>query len=273
MSLLDEISALLDDAGTENAAVIATRILEATQGAGPEQAALAHAMAQRRIAGIPLAHVLGRETFMGLDLIVDEDVLAPREETEILGRAAVEFLQTSGFTAPRVMDICCGSGNLACAIATRIPTARVWAADLTESCVTLARRNAVHVRVDDRVVVVQGDLFSAFDAPELQSAVDVIVCNPPYISNRRLEGDRAELLKYEPREAFDGGPYGLSIHQRVVRDAVRFLRPGGVLAFEIGVGQERQVRTLFERTKSYSDVRALHDADGQARVVLGSKAA
>lgn len=272
MPLLEEIATLLEDAGTENAAGIATRILEATQGAGPEQPALARAMAQRKIAGIPLAHVLGRETFMGLDLIVGEGVLAPREETEILGRAAIQFLDTSGLAEPRVIDICCGSGNLACAIAARIPTARVWAADLTENCVKLARRNVAHVGVEDRVRVVQGDLFSGFDRLELECGVDVIVCNPPYISNRRLEGDRAELLRHEPREAFDGGPYGLSIHQRVVRDAVQFLRPGAVLAFEIGVGQERQVRTLFERTKSYSDVHALHDAGGEPRVVLGYRA-
>jgi methylase of polypeptide subunit release factors len=97
---------------------------------------------------------------------------------------------------------------------------------------------------------------------------DLIVCNPPYISTGRLLNERAELLLHEPREAFDGGPYGIAIHQRVIRAAPPFLRPGGWLLFEIGSGQERQVRLLFDRSRSYRDVEEVRDASGSVRVML-----
>jgi release factor glutamine methyltransferase len=169
----------------------------------------------------------------------------------------------------RVIDMCCGSGNLACGLASRRPDARIWASDLTEACVSLARRNAAHTGVAGRVTVVQGDLFCALQG--LEGTIDLVVCNPPYISQAKLAGERAVLLENEPREAFDGGPYGLSIHQRVVREALPFLKPGGSLLFEIGLGQERQVKMLFERTRAYEDIRTVANAAGEVRVVAGRK--
>jgi release factor glutamine methyltransferase len=97
------------------------------------------------------------------------------------------------------------------------------------------------------------------------------MCNPPYISTSRLEGDRSYLLGAEPREAFDGGPYGLSIHQRVIRDALDFLRPGGAIAIEFGLGQERQLTSLFKRSKGYDAPAFVIDAQGVPRVVTAQK--
>ena len=203
--------------------------------------------------------------FMEVELLVERGVLVPREETELLGTTALEILPEK----PRIIDMCCGSGNLACALASRSPHSRVWASDLTEACVALANRNAAHTGVADRVTVVQGDLFSALKG--LEGTIDVVVCNPPYISQAKLAGERAALLENEPREAFDGGPYGLSIHQRVVKEALPFLKPGGSLLFEIGLGQERQVKMLFERTRAYEDIRMVANAAGEVRVVAGRK--
>lgn len=205
--------------------------------------------------------------FMDVDLLVERGVLVPRAETELLGNAALELLPPQ----PRIIDMCCGSGNLACALAGRSPNARVWASDLTEACVALARRNAAHTGVADRVTAVRGDLFAALAGVGLEGTIDVVVCNPPYISQAKLAGERAVLLENEPREAFDGGPYGLSIHQRVVREALPFLKPGGSLLFEIGLGQERQVKMLFERTRAYEDIRMVANAAGEVRVVAGRK--
>lgn len=219
----------------------------------------------------PLAYLTGRQSFMNVELIAARGALVPREETELLGHAALEILRTSGGTAPRVIDMCCGSGNLACAIARHLPAARVWASDLTEGCVALARRNVEHVGVRERVVVAQGDLFDALAGFDLEGSVDAVVCNPPYIRQGRLATDRAELLEHEPREAFDGGPYGLSIHQRVVKEALPFLRPGGVLLFEIGLGQERQVTVLFERTRAYEEISLIPNTAAEVRVVSGRK--
>jgi release factor glutamine methyltransferase len=203
--------------------------------------------------------------FMDVELLVERGVLVPRAETELLGATALELVPGNA----RIIDMCCGSGNLACALARHSPNSRVWASDLTEACVSLARRNAAHSGVADRVTVVQGDLFSGLKG--LEGTIDLVVCNPPYISQAKLAGERAALLENEPREAFDGGPYGLSIHQRVVKEALPFLKPGGSLLFEIGLGQERQVKMLFERTRAYEDIRMVANAAGEVRVVAGRK--
>ena len=211
----------------------------------------------------------GRVRFMGVDLLVAEGALVPRPETELLGETAVGILSSSG--APRVIDMCCGAGNLACAIAHRLGDARVWASDVTAECVELARRNVEALSLADRVFVHAGDLFAPFADLGLDGTMDAVVCNPPYISDKRLEGDRAHLLEHEPREAFAAGPYGLSIHMRVAKDAVRYLKPGGVLLFEVGLGQERQVETVLARARAYEDVRSIRNAAGEARVVTGRR--
>ena len=202
--------------------------------------------------------------FMGVDLLVERGVLLPRQETELLGQTALEHLHETA----RVIDMCCGSGNLACALATRLPRARIWASDLTDACVSLARRNVAHTGVQN-VEVRQGDLFSALEG--LEGTIDLVVCNPPYISQAKLAGERAALLENEPREAFDGGPYGLTIQQRVVKEALPFLKPGGWLLFEIGAGQERQVELLIARTRAYQQIRKVADAAGEVRVVGAQK--
>jgi release factor glutamine methyltransferase len=136
----------------------------------------------------------------------------------------------------------------------------------------VARANVQQLGLTDRVVVAQGDLFAELQGLGLEDSIDLIVCNPPYISQKRLlDGDRASLLAEEPHEAFDGGPYGLSIHQRTVKDALPFLRAGGMLAFETGLGQEHQVRILFERAGAYKDIQSVANESGEARVIHGRK--
>ncbi|TIM75595.1 MAG: class I SAM-dependent methyltransferase [Mesorhizobium sp.] len=215
------------------------------------------------------AYRRGRTIFMGLELLIAPGALIPRPETELLGTTALDVLRQMNLSAPRVVDMCCGAGNLACAIAHYAPAAQVWASDLTDGCVEVARRNVAHHDMADRVSVLRGDLFSAFSGLELDSTIDVIVCNPPYISEKRLEGDRAHLTELEPREAFAAGPYGLSIHMRVIKDAPRYLRRGGILLFEVGLGQDRQVMRLLERSKSFEGIRAVTNEAGEGRVVVG----
>lgn len=210
----------------------------------------------------------GRQTFLGLELLCGPGALVPRPETELLGRLALARVGAVPGT-PQVIDMCCGAGNLACAVAVGVPAARVWASDLTDGCVEWTRRNVAHLGLEARVTVTQGDLFEPLETLGLQGAVDVVVCNPPYISTGRLAGDRAGLLESEPREAFDGGPYGLSVHQRVIREAPAFLKPGGWLLLEFGLGQERQARMLFDRTRAYDDIVLVPDSEGRPRVIAG----
>jgi release factor glutamine methyltransferase len=270
--LLDEVVAILESSGIVDSAIEAERIIRAAQiSTTIDHADTALAMAMRRASGVPIAYVTGREVFMGIELIVSEGVLFPRVETELLGKVALDTLSTCGAVEPRVIDMCCGSGNLACAIAHYLPNSRVWASDLTDNCIALTRCNVEHVGVSERVVVAQGDLFAGLAGMGLEGSIDSVVCGPPFISQNKLATERADLLKYEPREAFDGGPYGISVQQRVVKEVLPFLRPGGMLHFEIGVGQERQVKMLFERTKAYEEILSVVNAEGEVLVMSGRK--
>ncbi len=217
------------------------------------------------------AYDRGRVNFMGVDLLVAPGAMVPREETELLGFTAIETIKGMELGGPRLIDMCCGSGNLACALAIHLPEALVWASDLTDDCVSLAQANVRGLGLAQRVQVLQGDLFAGLVGLGLEGSIDMVACNPPYISEGRLGSDRAELLENEPREAFAAGPYGLSIHQRVLREALHFLRPGGALAFEIGLGQDRQVGILFERVGAYKDIRMVRSEQDQVRVVVGQK--
>jgi release factor glutamine methyltransferase len=266
-AVLSASGAGIEDARAESEALAEAAARAAADG---DLRSRALAMAAERAAGRPLAYITGRAPFLGLELIASPGVLVPRPETEVLAGAAIEALAGAG-QGPRVADICCGSGNLACAIATRVAGAHVWACDLTEECAALARRNVQHLGLTGRVEVLKGDLFGPLPRADLEGTLDVVVCNPPYISTGRLGKDRAHLLVAEPREAFDGGPYGLTIHQRVVTEALPFLRPGGWLMFEVGVGQERQVGLLFDRTKAYDKSETRCDARQQTRVVMARK--
>jgi release factor glutamine methyltransferase len=205
--------------------------------------------------------------FMSVILELAPDVLVPRQETELLGQSALAILRDRA-PGPIVIDMCCGSGNLALGIAADVPSARVWGVDVTDSTVALALRNAERLALQDRVTIRQGDMFGALEGDGLTGAADMIVCNPPYISTARLEGESAHLLEGEPREAFDGGPYGISIHQRLIRDAVDVLKPGGWLLFEFGQGQDRQVAALIARAKAYEPVTFAKDEGGMPRVAL-----
>src|SRR5262245_8494020 len=177
---------------------------------------------------VEAAYAEGRRRFMGVELLVAQGALVPREETELLGATALRELAVRRDAQPgglRVIDMCCGSGNLACGVASAIRDVRVWACDLTDGCVSLARRNVEHLGLGERVSGHQGDRVASLAGLELEGTIDAVVCNPPYISTGKLGAESAGLLEHEPREAFDGGTYGIAIHQRVIREALAFLRP------------------------------------------------
>ena len=267
-----DVRSRLAAAGIQDPDGEAARIAALAEAEGGDVGARAMAMVERRVAGAPLEYVLGRATFMGVEMLADQGALVPREETEILGRGSERRIRELGVEGElRVIDMCCGAGNLACALAKIFPNARVWASDLTDGCVNLTRRNVEFLGLSDRVSVHQGDLFAGLADLGLEGTIDALVCNPPYISTGRLDKDRAALLEHEPVEAFDGGPYGLTIHQRVIKEGVSFLRPGGLLSFEFGLGQERQIQLLFRRAKQYDGVEFDSDADGHPRAAFTRK--
>jgi release factor glutamine methyltransferase len=206
---------------------------------------------------------------MGLSFETNEAVLVPRVETELLARAALELLPAKGSAEDiRVIDMCCGAGNLACALAHTRPDIHVWATDLTDACVALTRKNVARHELGHRVTVCQGDLFGGMADLGLEGTIDLVVCNPPYISTAKLAGDSAHLLSDQPREAFDAGPYGFAIHKRMISESLPFFRgPGCWLAMEIGLGQEKQIESLFARVKRWDPRRLFTNEAGAPRAV------
>lgn len=205
--------------------------------------------------------------FLGVDIEAGPGALVPRAETELCGRTAIAKLgQASGAL---LVDVCCGTGNLACAIAMAVREVHGWAVDLTDRCVELTRANIARLGLGDRLRVAQGDLFAPLTEPELEGGVDVITANPPYLSTAKLA--QRDDLAGEPREAFDGGPYGVTIHQRVAREALRLLKPGGWLIMEFGLGQERQLEHVIARSRGYHATELVHDEAGAPRVIAARR--
>jgi release factor glutamine methyltransferase len=167
-----------------------------------------------------------------------------------------------------VVDVCTGSGNLALALAFHAPMAQVYASDISGEAVALARRNALHLQLQDRVEIREGDLLAPFDDPSFHGQVDLLVCNAPYISSGKVDAMPQEIVGHEPRVAFDGGPFGIRIVERLMREAPKFLRSGGCLAFEVGLGQGPAFLKRLSTNKRYSRLRSFGDGAGAVRAIV-----
>jgi len=229
-----------------------------------------HELVEERIAGVPLAHLTRRQQFMGIEMLSGPEALIPRKETEVLGRAALrkldELIVERG--SAMVIDLCTGAGNLALALAHHASHCRVFGSDLAPEAVALAQRNARHLGLEDRVEFREGDLFAPFETSEFIGQVDIVVCNPPYISSAKVEAMPDEISAHEPRLAFDGGPFGINFMLRLVRDAHRFLRPDSWLCFEVGLGQGEAMGAKCAAVGHYRSVEYVRNSDGEIRTVL-----
>jgi len=227
--------------------------------------------------GVPEAYIRGVAPFMGYEFFAEPGTMYPREVSAILVNTVVDLVQSGRLAPPpgrpvHLIDQCGGSANIGCLLALKLPQARVWSTDLMPPSSALARRNVEKHHLGDRVEVATGDLFHALDGRGLEGQIDAITCSPPFISTGRLTKDRAYLLNHEPREAFDAGPYGISMHQRLAKESPAMLRPGGYLVLEYGDGQSKQVESIVNRTRAYDEVRVLTDAAGVARAICARKA-
>lgn len=227
-------------------------------------------LVRQRKSGVPLAHLTGRQSFMGLEFLTSPEALIPRKETEILTAGAIEVLHEKAGEdgTARVIDLCCGCGNVALSLAHFEDKCTVTGSDISQDCINLACRNAVHLGLSDRATFVQSDLLEAFENAQYVGNIDLITCNPPYISTAKVDKMAHEISGFEPRLAFDGGPFGVNILTRLVRVAPRFLRRDGYLAFEVGLGQGSGVAKMIIRSGAYSDVRELRDSAGEIRCLI-----
>ena len=228
--------------------------------AAPDANAL-DALLARRVSGVPLEHVLGWAEFAGLRVLVDDGVFVPRRRTEFLASRAVDLAREHEH--PVVLDLCCGSGALALAIASAVPTARLWAADIDPAAVATARRN-----LPAEALVVCGDLFDPLP-DDLRGRVDVLVCNTPYVPTRAIGSMPAEARIFEARLALDGGDDGLDVQRLVAAQAREWLAPGGHVLVEASEDQAPHSALLFEDSGLESRVEYSEEYD--TSIVLSTR--
>ena len=223
------------------------------------------ALVERRLAGEPVAYLIGEWEFYGLTLDVTPDVLIPRMDTEVLAERAILLARAAGEGA-RVLDLCAGSGCVGLAVAANVPTCRVVLADISEAALKICKGNVRRNELNARVTCVQADALQKPDAALWD--FDVIACNPPYIPTGDLAGLDVSVRDYEPRSALDGGADGLDFYRAIAAQWGSALRLGGSLLFEVGINQAMDVAALLERS-GFEDIQSTQDTQGIPRVVEG----
>lgn len=218
----------------------------------------------RRISGYPLQYILGEWEFYGLPFYVGEGVLIPRQDTETLAETALDFAKRTD--KPKVLDLCSGSGCLAVTIAKNIPSADVTAVEISETAIGYIRKNAELNNV--RVSIVSGDVLRKETAEKFSDA-DIIVCNPPYLTAEDMTVLQKEV-SFEPQTALFGGEDGLDFYRKITVLWKDTLKKGGVLAYEIGMEQEKDVRKILEENQ-FENIEEIKDLSGIIRVVRGEK--
>jgi release factor glutamine methyltransferase len=232
------------------------------QPLAPEELAAYRELIRRRLAGEPIAYLVGKREFRSLALSVDARVLVPRPDTETAVDVALAALaaRPSGAPPPVVVDVGVGSGAIALAIKAARPEARVLATDLSPEAAAVARANAAALGLE--VDVREGDLLAPVGR---EAPFDLVVSNPPYIPTGELPSLPPEVRR-EPRLALDGGADGLDLYRRLAREALPLVRPGGALVVEVGAGQADDVAAIF-RQAGWEEPRSTADLAGIARVV------
>ena len=220
---------------------------------------------QRRLNGEPVAYITGLWEFYGLPMVVTPDVLIPRMDTELLVDTAKALLTGRKMDA-RVLDLCCGSGCIACAIAHELPATRLVAVDISASALEVCRRNVALNRLLSRVICMQADAAAA--PPMRVGQFDMIVSNPPYIESAEIMTLDPSVRDYEPIWALDGGEDGLRFYRSILKYWRSLLKPGGFLLFEVGEGQAETVKDMI-LSAGFAAADTRKDTLGVERVVIG----
>ena len=224
---------------------------------------------EKRRRRIPLAQILGRQSFYGLDFFVNEDVLIPRADTECLIDLVLEdyaeLAKTEkGNSLPlRILDLCTGSGCIGISVAKHLPYQELLLVDLSEKALAVAKKNAEE-HLGGNVELLQSDLLTEVQGKRFS----LLLSNPPYIVSRVIPGLEREVSEYEPKMALDGGEDGLVFYRRIAREAKKVLLPGARLYLEIGYDQGESVKDIFQK-EGYEAVEVFPDLSGNPRVVRG----
>jgi len=212
----------------------------------------------------PVQYIVGHSEFCGMNFLVDERVLIPRPETELLVRAAADiFCSIPNTQYPiHILDLCTGSGCIAIALTKMLPDCKIVASDISEEALALAKLNASKLDAGRNIEFVSSDLFS-----KIRGRYDIIVSNPPYIAGFEFETLQKEVLM-EPRLALYGGEDGLDFYRRIIQEAPRYLNSGGYLVFEMGFGQAGEIKEIVDGAGAFKVTDIEKDFNGIDRVLI-----
>ena len=209
--------------------------------------------------GVPLQHITHTQEFMKMDFYVDENVLIPRPDTEILVEEVIKIAQK--INKPKILDLCTGSGAIAISIAKNIPDAEIYGIDISQKALDIAKKNAKELQVN--VKFIKSNLFNKLDKMKF----DIIVSNPPYIKRRDINYLSEEVRK-EPNLALDGGIDGLDFYRKITEQAIDYLKLGSYLCYEIGFDQKDEVIDIINKQQQYSKTYCKKDLGGNDRVII-----
>ena len=220
----------------------------------------------RRIAGEPVAYITGEWEYYGLSMTVNEDVLIPRVDTEVLAEHAITLLKGRGGEKVRLLDLCCGSGCVGIAVTSNVPGCRTVLSDCSLRALAVSRQNVLRHNLTRTVTCIEADAMKS--PPMLLGQFDMIVCNPPYIPTRELKNLDSSVRDYEPILALDGGQDGLDFYKNISLKWKSVLKERGCLMFECGIGQASYVYDIMKKC-GFVGVEVFKDTLEIERVVAG----
>ena len=214
----------------------------------------------------PIEYITNKKEFMNLELYVNQDVLIPRQDTEILVEEVINILQNIKAENIQILDMCTGSGAIAIALAKNVEKCIVDAADISSGALEVVRKNVVKNQVEDKINIINSDLFSKVP----NKKYNLIVSNPPYIERNVIENLDKQVQK-EPIIALDGGEDGLDFYKKIINEASSYLELNGYLCFEIGYNQKNEVQNLLSNSGKYQNIYCKKDLCGNDRVIIAKK--
>lgn len=239
----------------------------------PFQISKLEELIRSRLQGVPLAHLTERQNFMDLDFIVNKGLYIPRKETELLAGTAIDLLlkDYSDKLNVTIIDLCTGIGTIALAIANYCKNSIVFGSDIYKPAIEAAIINAKHFGLENQVSFYNSDMFDPFESLQMENKVDIIVSAPPYISSVKVKQMAKEIADHEPSEAFDAGPFGLSIFNKLISISPDYLCNDGYLIFECGLGQGEYLAKRLRSNINYGEIQEIFDDHGNIRVLKARK--
>ncbi|SHJ65261.1 peptide chain release factor N(5)-glutamine methyltransferase [Paramaledivibacter caminithermalis] len=222
-------------------------------------------MIKKRLCGVPVQYIIGKQEFMGLDFHVEEGVLIPRPDTEILVEKVLNSIDKDD--KYNIVDIGTGSGAITISLAKYMEGSHVYSIDISKKALDIAAKNAESHGVLSRITFLNGSLFKPLNDIGVEGQIDILVSNPPYIPTADIENLQIEVSKFEPKLALDGGEDGLDFYREIINTAPKYVRSGGLIALEVGHDQARRVIELMKEKKGYVDIEITKDLSGIERVV------